>query len=217
MSVQAFATEWPPTIEDIRNRLNIEDDSADKLLPLFAEFGKTFVERYTKRLFNSEERTYVLDGTAKRRLYLPDWPITDVTSVYGPCFDSPRHFVTDGESVSSDELVDGDNYRIGGNPRDSETLDHLLLIGTGSNFLPGIWTHGESLFEVIADTGYTEIPNDLYMATLDAIFEYYQMGKQGRVGLTSKATDAGNLGYEVTRNLDLHTKTILDRYRTLQV
>jgi hypothetical protein len=217
MSVQEFAQDWPPTAEDIKQYLNIKDDSEDANLLVIAEFGQRFVERYTRRLFASESRVYVMDGNGTERMYLPDWPITSVTSVYGPCFDAPRHFVTDGQSVDSDELVSSDDYRIGGNPRDSETLDHLLLIGATNTGLGSTWTLGASLFEITATTGYTEIPNDLYMATIAVISEYWNMFKQGRVGLTSKAVDAGSLAYETTRNLDLHTKSILDRYKRVMV
>ena len=208
--------EWPPSVQDVKNFLSIKDSDVDGQLLMISEFGKAFVERWTKRLFASEERVYVETGNGTVRMYLPDWPITAVGSVYGPCFDIPRHFVTDGNSVSADELVDSDDYRIGGNPRDGESIDHLQLIGVSASGLSSSnWGLGQ--FEITATTGYTEIPNDLYMATIAAIAEYWQMFKQGKLGVTSKATDASSMGYEVTRNLDLHTSSILNRYKRVMV
>ena len=208
-TTSATSSTIAPDKDDLKEFLQIPsaDEGDDTYLTNCVNRAGDFVERYCQRRFASSSRTYIVDGHGLCNLYLPDWPITAVTSIYGPCAHAPRHF---GDDVESSELVDSDYYRIAKSGYSQEQQDHLVKI-------LGHWTYGFENYQVIATTGYSSMPADLYQASIEVAAHIYQLGKQGNLGLTNKSVDGGSLQYEVERGIPLSTRIILDKYKRWSV
>lgn len=212
----ATTSDIAPTTANLKEFLNISssDTDDDTYLGNCANRAGDQIERYCQRRLGSSERSYILDGTGTPNLYLPDWPITAVSSIYGPCWDFPRHFTASGGSHSASELVDPDYYLIANIGWSDETKDHIIKIGAGGMLSTShVWDFGLQNFEVIATTGYSSLPSDLAQAAIEMAAYLYHLGKSGRLGVTAKSVDAGSLSYEVERGIPLSTRQVLDRYK----
>jgi len=203
----ATASAIAPTIANLKAYLQITDTSDDTFLTSCTNRAGEFVEQFTHRRFASSSRTYVVDGSGTERLYLPDWPVTTVTSIYGPCYHAPRHMTATGGSVSASELVDGDYYVIGNIGLRDEAKDHILRINSD------VWGAGNQNFQVIATTGYSTIPSDLYQASIEVAATMYNTGHHGTLGKTALSTDGGSSAYELEKGMPSGTLDTLKRYR----
>jgi len=215
----ATASDIAPETADIKEYLPLtsSDEGDDALIENCANRAGAYIEDYCQRRFSSSSRTYVLDGSGTEKLYLPDYPITAITTIYGPCWDAPRHFTATGGSHTDTELVSSDYYIIGNVGRQDEMKNFILKIGSGGVNCSYFWDAGNSNFEVTATTGYSTLPSDLYQAAVALAVHIYNLGKHGRVGLIAKSTDAGNLSYEVERSIPKVIMDTLDRYRRFTV
>ena len=203
-TTSATESDIAPDTDDLKEFLQIPttDEGDDTFLENCANRAGDYVEQYCGRRFTSSARTYILDGHGQAKLYLPDWPITAITSIYGPCYDMPRHF---GATVTSSELVDSNYYLIGGSGGPDEGKDHIL------NLLSA-WDAGQQNFEVIATTGYASLPSDLYYAALKMAVLMYSEGKHKRTGLTASSTPEGSITY-FTDKIDRDVLGILNSFR----
>lgn len=211
----ATSSDIAPTTADVKLFLGIPtaDTTDDDFIDDCASRAGSFIEEYCGRRFNSSSRTYVVDGSGHEKLYLPDWPITVITSIYGPCPHSPRHF---GGSVQASELLDSDYYQIASSGHRNEARDHILSLGGGAGFTSlayGVWDLGHENFQVIATTGYSTLPADLYNASVMLSAHYYNLGKHGRLGLNSKTVDGGATHYEIRHGIPAEVGLVIKRYR----
>jgi len=213
----ATSSDIAPTTADLKEFLQIPsaDTGDDAFLGNCSNRAGDYVETYCQRRFDSSSRTYVVNGTGTGRMFLPDWPITTVTSIYGPCSHFPRHFSATGGSVVATELVDSDYYIIGNIGGPNESKNHIIAIASGSavSGILGIWDYGVQNYQVVATTGYAALPADLYNAALEVAAYFYHQGKSGRLGTLSKTVNGGSLSYEFEHGIPLHTKHILERYK----
>jgi len=204
-----------PTLADLKEYLQISDSSDDTFLTNATNRAGEYIEDYCGRRFASSARTYVLNGEGNERLYLPDWPITGITSIYGSCPHYPRHFTSTGGSVQTTELVDSDYYFIANIGGIDEAKDHILNIASGSPYATsmGIWDLGQQNYEVVATTGYATIPANLYQASIEVAAIIYKGGKHGELGKTTMSFDGGSSGYELEKGMPKGTLDVLNRYR----
>lgn len=212
---EATSSTIAPTLADLKEYLQISDSSDDTFLTNATNRAGAYIEDFCGRRFASSSRTYVLSGDGTNRLYLHDWPITTVTSVYGSCAHYPRHFTSTGGSVQSTELVNSDYYFIANIGGSDEGKDHILNVASGSPYssATGVWDLGEQNFEVVATTGYSTIPADLYQASIEVAATIYNSGKHGTLGKISLATDGGSTAFELERGIPKGTIATLKRYR----
>ena len=197
-TTSATTSDIAPDTDDLKEALEVSGDEDDALIVNCANRAGTHVETYCDRRFNSAERTYILDGAYSNRLYLPDWPITVLTSIHGPNYDAPRVYTTE---------VSSDYYRIGRSGMGSEAQDHIV-------YLLGPWGQGTEIYQVVATVGYATIPSDLYQATIEVAMHYYNTMKHKRLGLTSQSMEGGTVGHEMERALPKQTRDVLNRYRS---
>jgi hypothetical protein len=196
-------TEWPPTVEDLKGFLKIQDsDNVDDLVVMeYAVRAADFVESYCQRRFNKETRTYIIDGPGGNKIRLPDWPIGTITSIkYNDA--APRDW--SGDAISSDL------YMVPYSGAPDERQDHILIIS-------GDWYQGPQCYQVVADTGYANPPADLYQACIEVAAFLYNASRHGRLGVSSQSTDGGTTGYDLETTIPRQTRELLARYRNLEV
>ena len=219
----ATSSDIAPTLADVKQILIMKtgDSGDDSLITDLASQVGSWIENFCQRRFSSSSRTYVISGDGTDKLYLPDWPITSVTSIYGPCVHYPRHFTSTGGSVQSTELVDSDYYIIANLGQPNETRDHILNIASGSPYgwASGQWDYGKQNFEVVATTGYSSLPADLYSAACELAAWFYRQAKEGLIGITGRTIDAGGSisQAEFERGIPLQQRMVFERYRRWSV
>jgi hypothetical protein len=125
------------------------DDMLDMIIPalcreFFDETGRHFIK-------DVSAHTWLLDGTNRRVLKLPHWPITSVTSVevgYLSSADIANDFVTTATLTATGE---SDAYMV--------KAAHGELIR-----FKDIWSTGTETIKVVWEAGYETVPADLVRA-----------------------------------------------------
>ena len=202
----ATSSDIAPTTANLKEFLQIPsaDTDDDTFLENCANRAGDFIENYCQRRFNSSERTYIVSGSGSVNLYLPDWPITAVTSIHGPCTEFPRAYSTE---------VDSDYYVIANVGYPDERKDSIIKIGAGGANSTAVWSFGNANYQVIATTGYSSLPSDLAEAAIELASHLYNLGKHARLGLSAKSVDGGNLSYELERGIPYTVRAVLNRYK----
>lgn len=160
------------------------------------------IRNYTRQFLELvEDEKITLDSGGGPRIYLPELPVVEVSSV-----------VEDG-----DALTDQDDFKLG-------QFGILHRIGKR-------WKSGIQIIEIIYSHGYTTIPDDLISVCVRAASRFYQAGLKAAVdeaipGIASKSlgdfsvsysgdasSNDGLMGASGARFLLYSEKDILNRYR----
>lgn len=190
---------------DIEAFLQI-DISSDPVKVVSAEAAlrdaSAAIRNYTKQFLELvEDDEITLDSRGGPRIYLPENPVVEVSSV-----------IEDGET-----LTDQDDYKLG-------QFGILHRIGKR-------WKTGIQIIEIIYSHGYATIPDDILSVCVRAASRFYQAGLKsesdsGVPGIASKSlgdfsvsysgdssSNDGLMGASGARFLLLSEKDILNRYR----
>lgn len=160
------------------------------------------IRNYTRQFLELvEDEKITLDSGGGPRIYLPELPVVEVSSV-----------VEDG-----DALTDQDDFKLG-------QFGILHRIGKR-------WKSGIQIIEIIYSHGYTTIPDDLISVCVRAASRFYQAGLKAAAdeaipGIASKSlgdfsvsysgdasSNDGLMGASGARFLLYSEKDILNRYR----
>lgn len=176
----------------VANMLEYKSVYPEKLQFLLS-WVQSKAESLIGRKLESAEYVWQLDGTGKKKIILPAWPVTEVTGIY---LDSSRAFAT--------ALEEGDYYL------DAEAG----IISLYNHATP----EGDRTVKVTATAGYDDetLPADLKMAFIEAINWNMSRLNDHSFGKTTQNTPDGvNVGYEMV--LPLGVQRVLDSYREVRV
>jgi hypothetical protein len=176
------------SMEDAKAILKIQNDENDGILEMQIEGVSSLFNVYTDRILRDATYTNLeLDGSGTRRMQLPNWPVTTLTSVY----------------LDDELLAEGSDFEL------DYSTGILTLIEEGA-----VWTAGPKTVKISYAAGYalTAVPKDLRMAALtQAAFEYKQFVGQAW-GVQSRGQGGSNTTYEEGGLLE-RVKAILEPYR----
>lgn len=105
-------------------------------------------ERYTGRTLAAADVTLQLDGTGAQTLDLGEWPINSVESVH----------------VDPDRMFGSD----------SEVTDYVVLSNRGHLYRDDYWTRGTYNVKVVANVGYSTVPDDLEESIVQLVGYWHQ-------------------------------------------
>jgi len=190
------------TVQDLENLLQVDiptekTTSAEAAIKSATEAIRNYCHQYISAKTNE---TLYIDGNGKTRLFLPELPVTGITSV------------ADGlETLTAD-----DDYKLG---------QYGVLYRLGGN----VWTEGIQNIKIVYSHGYDPIPDDIVSVCARAASRVYQAGLKSEAmnGIAVQSLGLGD--YSVTygqenigegyagvsgvRLLLMSEKDILNRYR----
>jgi hypothetical protein len=169
---------------------NTEQTAVEKLI----NFASAKIEVYTKRQLAARDSIFYLDGTGKDLIFLPEFPINSVASLY---VDTLRAF-------GSDALIDADDYYI-----DAEA-------GTIQLYDDVFGSEGDvRVVKVTANVGYATT-HLLYPVLNLACLEYVDWLKSryassGQIGKKGEYS-ADGLSVSWETDMPMHIKTALEGF-----
>lgn len=176
-------------MEDAKAILKLQTDADDAILEMLIEGVSGAFDAYTDRHLRSATYSSLeLDGSGTRRLQLPNWPVTDLDSVY----------------LGEELLVEGEDFEL------DYATGVLTLIEKGA-----IWTAGPKTVVVTYTAGYVlaSVPKSIRMAGLtQTAFEFQQFAGKAW-GISSRGQGQSNVSYEKGGALLDKVKALLDPYR----
>ncbi len=141
----------------------------------------------TDNVFASATYTHQLDGNGLSLLYLPNWPITSITSIYTN---------DDWDFTDSDDLIDAADYRVDDGQRYVQLIDD-------------VFPRGKMNIQVVYVAGHTTIPADIEQACIEEVIRRFKHRRDFDV--TSKTQPDGSVSY-TAKGLLVDTKAVLERY-----
>ncbi len=191
MAVGAFAL---VTLANTKTYLGLGDTSFDSVLEMLIDATSEQFNAYTDRvLINATYTSLLLDGNEKEILYLPNAPITTLTSVY----------------ENDNLLTEGDE------------ADFIKYAAEGYLYrMDGHWAEGQQNIKITYTAGYfvaatPTIPKDLQLAVYLQIALLWKEQKTKAWGESARTVPAGSTStaYQVAdQPLDARVKAILDKY-----
>ena len=186
-------------IDDLQNLLQLtipaeKVGSADAAILAATEA----IRNYTNQKISLvTDETIILDGNGRIRIFLPELPVVNVTSV----------------TLDGVLLVNGTDYKLG---------SHGIIYRLGGNK----WTDGIQNIEIIYSHGFATIPDDIKTVCVRAAARAYQAGLKAEEMNGISIASYGLGDYSVTygqdqvaegvssvRPLLLSEKDLLNRYR----
>lgn len=150
------------TWEKTQQLLDLDDDQQTKI-ELLINSASAAANAYTKRLLKTRSYTELMNGTGKTTLLLPQYPVTELTSLY---IDRNRVFGAD-----------------------TEITDYYLDEKTGElyykNTFPKIWKCVKGIFVAGFGVALYEIPEDIQIAVVETV-QWYRARLSGEgIGVTA--------------------------------
>lgn len=190
------------TISDLENLLHLsipteKIPSAEAAIAAATQAIKNYTCQTISQVVDD---AITLDGNGKTRLFLPELPVTGITSV----------------TVDGSSLVDGTDYKLG-------------MYGVLYRLGGYVWTAGIANIEVVYSHGYASIPDDIVNVCARAAARAYQAGLRAeelggvavqslglgdyQVAFGAENHGEGYAGVSGVRPLLLSEKDLLNRYR----
>lgn len=209
------------TVSEIRNYLQIVSDdkaTSNANLQFLANYASSVIQSYCGRELTAAYVVEYKDG-GKAQLFVDRIPINSINSVMeysGSQYVELRSIATvDGElpnlvanaNAVSDFTWDKDTGKISKDVALNSGNPHLSLLGvpTFANYAKGV--------RIEYNGGYTTIPDDLKLATLDYVKMLYKKEQAGQVfALQGESKQSFPLSQN---NFPPHIRRILDLYRIL--
>jgi hypothetical protein len=168
------------TTDDVKEQIKIVGNDDDALLDRLVLVADSMIENALGRKVKTDTYTLFVDGSGKRILWLPQGPLTSITSVsdvtYNPVTGTP-----------TPTAIDVGQYFAGGLEADG----HI-----GLSWIEGYafsWIRGQRNYKVIVDAGFTTVPNDITQLAIDVVAWHFNQRKAG--GLSSRDIGAGAVIY----------------------
>jgi len=161
------------TLDATKEHLHIEDTDEDALLAALINSASEAIERYTCRVFGSQEFTEYHDGAGRAAIVLRHLPVLSVASVHS---DPDREF-------TEANLIDGADYTL-----DSEA--GLIRLDAGT------FAEGSQNVKVVYTAGYSAVPGDVALACRIVVAALWERSRRRHDGLSSDSTSGHALAYE---------------------
>jgi len=191
MALGAYAL---ATLANAKVYLGIADTTWDPVLEMLIDAVSEQFNSYTDRvLLNATYTALLLDGNGKEILYLPNAPITTLTSVY-----------------ENDNLL-----------TEGSTADFIKYAAEGYLYrVDGHWAEGQQNIKITYTAGYVvvttpTIPKDLQMAVYLQVALLWKEQKTKAWGESARTVPAGStsqVSQATDQPLDPRVKAILDKY-----
>ena len=163
------------------------DHVDDALIGALIDRVSHMFQTATDIIFASATYAHQLDGNGRSALYLPNYPITSITSIYTN---------SDWDFTDSDDLLDPADYRVDDGARFIQLIDTVFPLGIMN-------------VQVIYVAGYTTTPADIEQACIEEVIRRFKHRKDFDVA--SKTQPDGSVSY-TEQGLLSSTKAVLDRY-----
>ena len=159
-------------------------------------------DNYCNRTFEADDYTLYLDGNGTDSLYLPNYPINEITSIY---VDTDRNFNADTE-LTSDNYVTYETEGI-----ISLTNDATML----TSILAGKFPKTRQCVKIVANLGYASdsVPYDLQKAYKDQVKWLFAKWKDNSEGIVSYSTINNSVNLVEATDILPMVKMTLDNYR----
>lgn len=177
------------TVQQVKDYYGITgaDHTEDALVSTLIDRISYMFATATDTVFASATYTHQLDGNGRSALYLPNYPITSITSIYTN---------SDWDFTDSEDLIDSADYRIDDGCRFVQLIDDVFPAGVMN-------------VQIIYVAGYATIPADIEQACIEEVVRRLKHRKD--FDITSKTQPDGSVSY-VQKGLLVSTKAVLDRY-----
>jgi hypothetical protein len=181
------------TLENIRDYLHLPDAQVtnDQLLCDLIDGVSEHFNSYLDRVLVSATYTDALiDGTGSKFLYVPNYPVTTITSI------------TETDCMEISTLVASTAYSIDG---DSPWIvrDH------------GFWPYGIKNIKITYVAGYSTIPHDVQMACTKQVAYEFKQSNQGLLGVSAVTYPDGSINKIAVGEFLEDVKAVLGRYRRM--
>lgn len=188
------STQFLVTLDEMKDFLQYDDDDTDRdnNLGLFINLVSTMTENYTQRKFIENLFTEYYNGTGNDVLLLKHYPITDDETSIEVWVDLDREFGGDSLLDSDDIIVDQDNG---------------MLIRRDY-----VWPLGQKPIKVTYGAGYTEVPYDLRLATMEAVAYFWKRRNEKTWGVSSVSKSETNIT-RFESKVPQTVRDIWERYR----
>ena len=170
--------------------VDTSDTSSDDIITQSVNAASVYCNNYTRRELKSREHTEYYSGDGSSTLYTEHFPITAISSAYD---DLDRDYDSDSE-IDTDDLV----------------IEPAVL-KFRITYDGGVFTKGYNNIKLVYMAGYSSIPADLQEACLGIMATMFYASEEKRLGVNSKSSGTGNIGY--TNKFADWILTILDEYR----
>lgn len=164
--------------------LNVTSDAEKAILSQLITSYSTWIQSWLSRNIPEQDYQDTFDGTGSNRLFMPQWPITYVSSV-----------AIDGVSIPQAESATASGFRF------SDTA----IVLNGYKF-----SRGDANVQIDYTAGYDPIPADLSRACVDMVAIHYRA--KDRIGVASKGLAGETIAYSLV-DMPQQVKTILTQYR----
>jgi len=157
--------------------------AADTVLAELVEHASAAISVWCNRKFATATYTGELyDGSGTPSLYLDQWPITSVTSIY---LDSTRVWSSSALLTEYTALNTAGDY-----------YPHLLEQGQGLvERVNGSWAKGQRNIKATYVAGYATIPDAIRQACLRLIGHMYDVRTRGLHAVTSESIPGGSVTF----------------------
>lgn len=179
------------SLEEVLVWLDLEDDTySGGIIQTVLDGVDAFVKNYCHRNFESIEYTEYFDGDGEKNLYLPRYPISDVSLYIG-----------DDDDIEEADLVDADDY---------------IVYEYGRLYKSSGFTSGHKNIKVIYTAGFSadDMPKDLKLACKILIQVIYDKRDEEGFGLEKYSIERLEKVFE---EMPVEARRILDSYRKRRV
>ena len=171
----------------VKAALDLEDAQQTEA-ERFIAVASDRAEHYTSRVLAASDLTMQYDGNGKKLLMLNSWPVNSVTSVH-----------------VDQELEFGD---------ETEVEDYKVREDIGAIYRRAGWPAGESNIQVVANVGYSDIPEDLEESIIQLVGYWIESPQVGWISngnaengnYQTRYIGAGDLPFQVRQVWDLYRK-----------
>lgn len=162
---------------------NVTEDDLDELIGELGEQASDTVDRYCRRTFTKTTETVAVDGTGRRSLRLPGYPVISISSV----------------TVGDDDLA-ADEYRI---RDDDSTLpdDNSGILERKSGTFPDRWEN----VEISYTWGYETTPPSVVSVAEELVISALRSAAAGTSGAQKGAQSFSMDGFSVTFDDSVHS------------
>jgi hypothetical protein len=181
------------SLGNLKSLLNITDNEDDTMLGLLNSSVTSLIETYCNRNFTDGTYTEYQDGCELPDIYVNEWPITTVTSIY----DDPLRVF---DSVT---LLDSTTYTFYSNEGRISLLSDSYVFSVGKMNI-----------KIDYRAGYTTIPADLQLIASEVVGKKYKNIKDKRWGYLNVSSAGEGFTIMVNDFLPDHRLILDTKYRS---
>jgi len=172
------------TSDEVRDFLSgtLSVDDMDRIISLINSTSKLF-ENYCCRTIVANDFTEYYDGGYSKLLFLDNFPINTINSVYLV------------EDLSTETIIPSGEYKI---------VDSIGI------YYPSVFPLGIQNIKVSYEAGYDEVPEDIKQVCIEEVVRVFK--RRDRLDVTSISKPEGNYNVISDPSLP-RTKNVLDYYR----